>query len=89
VVFNYDSAPPSPEGKNPRDEIQPLNWHLTAGERAEIRDKANDSQTHAAIKDARDWVRTILKRETTSGVREPVKADAEEACRIAYVRAKP
>jgi hypothetical protein len=89
VVFNYDQAPPSPEAKNPTDEIQPLNWHLTAGERKEITDKAGNSYTDAAIKDARDWVRTILDREPLNGLRQPVEADKEGACRIAYVRAKP
>jgi hypothetical protein len=38
-----------PEAKNPRDEIQPFNWHLTAGERKEIADRASDSGTDAAI----------------------------------------
>jgi uncharacterized membrane protein len=89
VVFNYDPAPPSPEAKNPRDEIQPLNWHLTAGERKEITDKAGASDTAAAIEDARNWVRTILNREPANGLRQPVEADQDEACRIAYVRAKP
>ena len=89
VVFNYDPAPPSPEDKNQRDEIQPLNWHLTAGERKEITEKAASSDTDAAIKNARDWVRTVLMREPAKGLRQPVEADKQEACRIAWVREKP
>jgi len=89
VVINYGSAPRNPEGKNPSDEIQPLNWHLTAGERKEITDRATDPRTDAAIKDARDWVRTMLNREPANGIRPPVAGDEEGACRIAYVRAKP
>ncbi len=89
VVFNFGSAPESPEAKNPSDEIQPLNWHLTAGERKEIADRAGDRATDAAINDARDWVRTMLSRESANGLRQPVPADADGACRIAYVRAKP
>ncbi len=89
VVINYGSAPPSPEAKNPSDEIEPLNWHLTAGERKEIADRASDSATDAAIKDARDWVRAMLNRESANGLRPPVAGDQDGACRIAYVRAKP
>ena len=89
VVFNYSPAPPSPEDKNPSDEIEPLNWHLTAGERKEITTKANDPDTDAAIKDARDWVRTMLQREPANGPRQRVETDKDGACRIAYVRAKP
>jgi hypothetical protein len=89
VVFNYGQAPPSPEAKNPSDEIQPLNWHLTAEERNVITKRASDGLTDAAIKDARDWVRTILNREPANGLRQRVAADEDGACRIAYVRAKP
>jgi hypothetical protein len=89
VVFNYGPAPQSPERKNASDEIQPLNWHLTAGERQQIVDRATNPATDAAIKDARDWVRTMLSREPANGLRQPVAADEDEACRIAYVRAKP
>ncbi len=89
VVFNYDPASPSPEAKNPRDVIQPLNWHLTAAERKQITDKASDNNTAAAIENARNWVRMILNREPANGLRQPVEADENEACRIAYVRAKP
>jgi hypothetical protein len=77
-----------PEAKNPRDEIQPLNWHLTAGERKEITDRASNKATDAAIEDARDWVRAMLNREPAQGLRQPVEGDKDGACRIAYVRAK-
>ena len=89
VVFNYDPAPPNPENKNQTDEIQPLNWHLTAGERKQITDKASDGYTDAAINNAKDWVSSILKRETANGLRPPVATDEQEACRIAFVRQGP
>src|ERR1700733_13413161 len=89
VVINYGSAPSSPEAKNPSDEIEPLNWHLTAGERKEIADRATDGLTDAAIEAARNWARTMLTRDPPNGLRQPVAADKDGACRIAYVRAKP
>jgi hypothetical protein len=89
VIFNFDPAPPSPEQKADQDVIQPLNWHLTTGERKEISDKANDANTTAAIEDAKDWVRTILNRESATAARQPVEDDKNGACRIAYVRATP
>jgi hypothetical protein len=88
VVFNYGQAPTSPEAQNPSDEIQPLNWHLTAEERNVITKRATDKLTDAAIEDARNWVRTMLNREPANGPRPPVAADEDGACRIAYVRAK-
>jgi hypothetical protein len=89
VIFNFDPAPPSPEQKPAKDIIQPLNWHLTAGERKQISDKANDANTAAAIEDAKNWVRTILNRESGTALRPQVEGDNNEACHIAYVRAKP
>jgi hypothetical protein len=89
VVFNYDPAPPNPENKNQTDEIQPLNWHLTAGERKQITDKASDGYTDAAINNAKVWVSSMLKRETANGRRPSVQADQQEACRIAWVRESP
>jgi hypothetical protein len=89
VVLNYGPAPQNPQAKSSSDEIQPLNWHLTAGERKQIADRAANKDTDAAIEDARNWVRTMLNREPANGRRQPVAADKDGACRIAYVRAKP
>jgi hypothetical protein len=88
VIFNFDPAPPSPEQKIDQDVIQPLNWHLTKGERKQISEKANAAKTTAAIEDAKDWVRTMLNRESATA-RQPVDDDRVGACRVAYVRAKP
>ena len=77
--------PPNPENKNQTDEIQPLNWHLTAGERKQITDKASDRYTDAAINNAKDWV-SYLETGNRNGLRPPVATDGEEACRIAWVR---
>jgi hypothetical protein len=92
VVFNFDPAAPSPEQKKERsgkDIIQPLNWHLTAAELKQIRDEAGDDRTGAAIKDAKEWIRKILNRESAEAARRFVPDDRKEACRIAWVRDKP
>ena len=64
VVFNYDPAAPNPGKKSDKDVIQPLNWHLTAGEREDIELKARSDETGAAIKNAMDWVRDVLYAKT-------------------------
>jgi hypothetical protein len=92
VIFNFDPASPSPEQKKEKsgkDIIQPLNWHLTAAELKQIRDEARDNKTDAAIKDAKEWIRKILNRESAIAARRLVPDDRNEACRIAWVRDKP
>jgi hypothetical protein len=92
VIFNFDPAAPSPEQKKEKsgkDIIQPLNWHLTAAELKQIRDRAGDDRTGAAINDAKEWIRKILNRESAKAARRFVPDDRKEACRIAWVRDKP
>jgi len=60
-----------PEAKNPADEIQPLNWHLTAGERKEIADRASDSGTDAAIAGRKGLGPGYAPREPANGLRQP------------------
>lgn len=91
VVFNFDPATTSPEQEKEesgKDIIQPLNWHLTTSELLQIRKKADSAETDAAIANAKDWLRSVLNRESADGPRGIVKEDQSEACRIGYVRAQ-
>jgi len=89
VVFNFDPAPSRPDQKAKEDVIQPLNWHLTAGERRQIEEKAADQETTNAIRDAKEWVRAMLRREANTQSRQAVVSDNTEACRISWVRDRP
>ncbi|WP_213804370.1 hypothetical protein [Granulicella sp. dw_53] len=89
IIFNFDPASSRPDQKNTRDVIQPLNWHLTAGQRQDIHEQAVSPETTAAIDQARDWVRTILNRAPPGQPRPAVPSDDSEACHIAYVRVHP
>jgi hypothetical protein len=90
VVFNFDPAAQSPVKKSDTDAIQPLNWHLTAGERAQIHAKAYaDSATGAAIDNAKDWIKGMLGRDVAFDKAGVTAADKAAACHIAWVRAQP
>ena len=92
VIFNFDPATKTPEQEKEvrsKDQIQPLNWHLTASELQQIRDKADDTETRVAIADAKDWIQSVLSRESSTRLRNVAGNDRTEACRIAFVRANP
>jgi hypothetical protein len=89
VVFNYDPAAPNPGKKSDKDVIQPLNWHLTAGERVDIEMKAGSDETGAAIRNAMDWVRDVLYAKTPEQIKKISDLETHEECSIGYVRVRP